>query len=192
MKRGVLAACASVALAIVAWRAARRPAVTLAPQPRESEPLRVLRDILRSRDDNDPRLDSDFNSLSPGDKDLFKSEYLRTPRERRNERGTIVYLLGKNTTTAGDWRFLRDVAGEPPCLSLADCAKPPDGEGDPGDDVTLAYPALVALKRAQKALEEGADAGEARALVETARHSRMPAVLRLVGRLDKKFPPPAR
>ncbi|MDE2141488.1 MAG: hypothetical protein KGL74_02765 [Elusimicrobia bacterium] len=192
MMRGVALAGALLALAVFGWRAARRspPAVLFSAQP--SGKLRTLNEILGSRNDNDPRLDSDFNSLSPEDKRRFRQDYAMIPRESRNERGTIVYLLGKNMATAEDWTFLRDVAGEPPCLSLANCAKPPNGEGDPGDDVTLAYPSLVALKRAQKALEEGTATKEARAVVEAARGSKMPAVLRLAGRIEKKFPSSAK
>ena len=189
MKRSVPIVCALLALAVVGWRAARRSPSAVMSDEGASRKLRTLEEILSSRNDNDPRLDSDFNMLSSGEKAAFRRKYGAIAAERRNERGTIVYLLGKNAASPEDWSFLRDVAGEPPCLSLADCVKPPNGEGDPGDDVTLAYPSLVALKRAQKALEEGTATKEARAVVETARSSRMPAVLRLVARMDKKFPP---
>jgi len=170
-------------LAVVVWRAARRapPAAVFPPAVRE------LEDILASHDDNDPRLDKDFNALSDADKDAFRKKYRDIPSERRNERGTIVHLLGKNVRGPADWEFLREVAGEPPCLSLADCSKPA-AAGEPGDDVTLAYPSLVALKRAQRALEEGTAPDEGRKIVAVGRKSRMPAVVRLAEKLDRKFP----
>ncbi|MFI5345282.1 MAG: hypothetical protein ACHQ51_02795 [Elusimicrobiota bacterium] len=186
--RRALAVGALLALTALGWRAARRSPPAVVSDHGETGKLRTLEAILGARNDNDPRLDSDFNALTNEEKMGFRRRYGEIPPERRNERGTIVYLLGKNMTAPEDWAFIRDVAGEPPCLSLANCAHPPNGEGDPGDDVTLSYPSLVALKRAQKALEEGTSTNEARAVVETARHSKMPAVLRLVGRIDKKFP----
>src|SRR3989339_1315542 len=56
------------------------------PEPRaeraEAEPLiklKTLENILESKDDNDSRLDSDFNNLSPETKRLFRQEYRRMP-----------------------------------------------------------------------------------------------------------------
>src|SRR5437588_7002850 len=61
------------------------------------------------------------------------------------------YLLGKNISSPEDWAFLETVVREPPCLSLADCFGPAEGaaavQTEPGMDVTLAYPQLVALDR---------------------------------------------
>jgi hypothetical protein len=185
--RRAFAVGALLALTALGWRAARRSPPALS-SPTSSGKLGTLEEILRSRNDNDPRLDTDFNALTSEEKASLRRKYGEIPAERRNERGTIVYLLGKNMTDAQDWQFFRDVAGEAPCLSLANCAKPPNGEGDPGDDVTLAYPSLIALKRAQTALENNTATEEARKVVETARGSKMPAVLRLVSRIDKQFP----
>src|SRR5581483_1385533 len=132
--------------------------------------LRELEAILASRNDNDPRLDKDFNALSPEAKRLFRRKYAELPREARNDLGTIVYLLGKNLKTEEDWAFLREVAAEPPCRSLSSCDQPSDGAGEPGDPVTLAYPALVALKQAGAVLDRpdasAADAANARSVIE--------------------------
>ena len=184
MKRGVWIAGA-LALAVLGWRAARRS------PPASVSGVRALEEVLASRDDNNPRLDRDFNALSAEDKAAFRKKYREIPAERRNERGTIVYLLGKNMASAEDWAFLREVAGEPPCRSLADCAKPPAGEseeGGVGDDVTLAYPSLVALKQAERALDAGTSAAEAKAVIAAGLGSKMPAVARLAAKLDRRFP----
>ncbi|MFI5361061.1 MAG: hypothetical protein ACHQ49_03740 [Elusimicrobiota bacterium] len=164
-----------------------------------------LAEILRSRNDNDPRLDRDFNGLTPEAKRLFRKKYEEIPAEKRNQRGTVVYLLGKNLRSQDDWEFLRGVALEPPCLSLRDCAmKPaPDADAeDTGDDVTLAYPSLVALRQARLALEEARTvrasaqgAGEAMvekealSLFADAKNSKSRAVARMAAALDKKFGP---
>lgn len=185
MKRRAWAAGALAAIALVACSYPPR-----APSEARSK-LGTLEDILRSRNDNDPRLDREFNNLSPDDKRLFRLKYQQLLPELRNERGTVVYLLGKNLTSAEDWAFLRAVAAEPPCLSLAHCAKKAE-IAEASDEVTLAYPALVALKLAEKALETGADAKEAWGVLEAAEGSQAPAAARMAGRLELQFAPKAR
>lgn len=163
-----------------------------------------LKTILLSRNDNDPRLDLDFNGLSAADKRAFRKLYRETKREKRNELGTIVYLLGRNLTAPEDWKFLREVALEPPCLSLSDCARKPAPGSDEeaqGDEVTLAYPALVALRQAGRVADEerarvsAKAAGrkpatkEALALFAAAKASRTRAVSRTAEKLEAKFAP---
>jgi hypothetical protein len=161
--------------------------------------LKTLDEILRSKNDNDSRLDRDFNDLSSETKRLFRAKYHGIPAERRNERGTVVYLLGRNLREPEDWAFLREVAAEPACLSLSDCSKKPAPGGDEeaaGDEVTLAYTSLVALKQAQHALESsraistsGAAAKEAMGVIEVGRKSPVRAVSRMAEKLEKRFEP---
>ncbi|MBI3558207.1 MAG: hypothetical protein HY074_18225 [Deltaproteobacteria bacterium] len=113
----------------------------------------LLESILKSKNDNDPRLDRDLKVLSEGAKAIIRDRYAKYPTERRNERGTIVFLLGRNLTSEADFQFLSSVIGEAPCLSLADCKTELPGSTstenlhhDVGTGVTLAYPQLVALK----------------------------------------------
>ncbi|MCX5789369.1 MAG: hypothetical protein NTX64_12800 [Elusimicrobia bacterium] len=182
MSRGVLAAGALLALAAAAWWAARKCSPPAAVSGRDAAVLRTLDEILRSRNDNDPRLDSGFNDLSPEARRLLRKKYAGLAPELRNERGTIVYLLGKNLSSAEDWAFLRQAAAEPPCLSLADCSKrAPMG---PGDAITLAYPALVALEQAKDALRAGVSTEEARSVVEAGKSSKVPAVVEHAARIE--------
>lgn len=184
MKRGPwLAGAAVLAALALLGRGLSRPS----PSSLAKAKLATLEDILSSRNDNDPRLDRDFIGLSEEAKRLFREKYRALAPERRNERGTIVYLLGKNLQTADDWSFLRAVVSEPPCLSLADCSKASPSGGEAGDDVTLAYPSLVALRQAQRAAEEGASRAEARGVLEAAKTSKMKAVLRLAASLEPRF-----
>lgn len=152
---------------------------------RGPDPAALLDEILLARDDNDPRLDSAFNALTPDERRTFREKYRALPPESRNQRGTIVYLLGKNLNGPEDWAFLREVVGEPPCLSLTDCAKAPSGGGSgPGDAVTLAYPALVALKQAERVLAEGGPSrSEALSVARAGQESRVPKVARAAERL---------
>ncbi|MBI5202421.1 MAG: hypothetical protein HY925_12595 [Elusimicrobia bacterium] len=130
---------------------------------------RLLEDVLKAKNDNDPRLDSGFENLTPEEKRVFRTLYSKIPREGRNERGTVVYLLGRNLKQPEDWTFLREVVSEPPCLGLQDCSRP-----GAGDEVTLAYPALVALRQARA----GGDIAELERVLAAARSSGVPAVAR--------------
>lgn len=177
MRPGALLAGAAL-LAALACRA---------PKP---SPLAALEAILASHDDNDPRLDTAFDALSAADKAAFREKYRELPREQRNQRGTVVYLLGKNLSTPEDWAFMAAVAGEPPCLSLDDCGKASAAAKGLGDDVTLAYPSLVALKQAERALKEGRDEKEARGVLAAGEKSAMGAVVRLTARIEREFPAP--
>lgn len=128
--------------------------------------LDLLEEILKSKNDNDPRLDQEFNTLSPEAKILFQKKYQELPKEQRNERGTIAYLLGKNLSSKQDWDFMRKVVGESPFLG-------------PADPVTLAYPSLVALKLAERALEQGRFIKEALSVMAAGKKSPVPIVARL-------------
>lgn len=180
----------------------RRIAVAPPVSPEALNKVKTLEDILRSKNDNDPRLDHDFNDLSSEAKVLFEEKYRAIPAERRNARGTVVYLLGKNLKTPEDWEFFREVALEPPCLSLSDCTKKPAPGSDEeatGDEVTLAYPSLVALRQARRVIEESRShpsAQSAQAKVNeraaldffaAAKKSQTRAVARMAASLENKF-----
>ena len=192
MRRGAWAGGIVGGGALLGGRVAIAPPPVSVPGSEARATLALLEEILASRDDNDPRLDREFVGLSAEEKALFRAAYAARPRERLNERGTIVYLLGRNLTAPEDWAFLREVAAEPPCLSLADCAKASAAAGEHGDAVTIAYPSLVALRQAHRAAAEGAPAAETRSVLEAARTSKAPAVTRLARALapgfDKKVP----
>jgi hypothetical protein len=142
----------------VPTEAASPPSVT----EQDRAQLQMLRSVLQSRNDNDPRLDSELRQLSPGARALFREEYRRVPAESRNERGTIVFLLGRNLETEEDFRFLQTVLSEPQCLSLTHCnSAPPRGDADDQehhhsslDATTLSYPQLVALKSLARLLPD--------------------------------------
>jgi hypothetical protein len=187
VKRGAWAASILIAAALLGWRAARRSPPALVSGSDARGKLATLEDILRSRNDNDPRLDRDFLGLSEEAKRLFREKYLTLAPERRNERGTVVYLLGKNLQTKDDWSFFRAVVAEPPCLSLENCSTASVVGGEAGDEVTLAYPSLVALRQAARAAEEGASKSEARSVLEAAKTSRVRAVTRLAASLEPVF-----
>ncbi|HBA61417.1 MAG TPA: hypothetical protein DCZ92_11495 [Elusimicrobia bacterium] len=179
-------------------RAAQPAAPALSPAADASARLAVLEEILQSKNDNDPRLDSAFNGLSPEAKKLFRQKYRQLPAEGRNERGTVVFLLGKNLKTAEDWAFMRAVLSEAPCLSLENCGRAakaePDSHSTSGVDLTLSYPAVMVLKRAERILQINRDAGgqdaaarQALELISAGKNSGAKVVADLAAGLEREF-----
>lgn len=123
--------------------------------------LSTLNSILASKNDNDQRLDKDLRVLSPGAKALLRQRYEEFPAERRNERGTVVFLLGRNITEEKDLDFMRKVLDEEPCRSMQNCrednprAKGSDTHAEMGMEVSLNYPQIVAVKSLERVLDRG-------------------------------------
>lgn len=204
MKRGFIAGALLLAM-VNGWAAAASPPTVVSGRPKSK--LVELEEILRARNDNDPRLDHDFNDLSSGDKRALRKKYSAISPEKRNERGTVVYLLGRNLKSSEDWAFFRKVALERPCLSLSDCSRKPAPGSDEeaaGDEVTLAYPSLVALRQAGRAAEAERARASSRSAIRTAaetealglfaaaKTSKTRAVARTAETLERKFQPRSR
>ena len=94
-----------------------------------------------------------------------------------------AYGTPSNLDQPDDWAFMRAVAAEEPCLSLADCAKASVGGGGLGDEVTLAYPSLVALRQSARA----GSREEARQVLALGKASKSKSVARLAASLDSGF-----
>jgi hypothetical protein len=128
--------------------------------------LRILDEVLAAHNDNDPRLDRELRALSPAAKALMRGRYAALATEKRNQRGTIVFLVGRDLSSADDVGFLHSVLTEPPCLSLSNCSvenkgslAPEDHHHDAANEVTLAYPQLVAIKAIEAYLDRSGRGG---------------------------------
>lgn len=122
---------------------------TVQPTNTTDQKVKILDDIFASKNDNDPRLDSEFKNLSAEDRQQLERKYAEQPKEKLNERGTLVFLLGREINNSRDMAFLRSVASETPCMDFNNCSRLSEGARDEHeniDDVTLAYPQVVALK----------------------------------------------
>jgi hypothetical protein len=114
--------------------------------------VKELQQILDSKNDNDPRLDTDFKVLNDIEKKTFEKRYLAYAPERLNERGTLAFLIGRNLTSKDDISFMNHILEEPPCQSLESCSIPSQkSTGDTAhhdslNSITLAYPQIVAIK----------------------------------------------
>lgn len=133
----------------------RAPVVLTAKQsysPETISKLKILNEVFASRNDNDPRLDSEFAELTPELKTALIESYRLMPKESLNERGTVVFLLGKKIESEKDVEFLQEVMTETPCLSLSDCStesrleNPEDDHLSESQETTLIYPQLMALR----------------------------------------------
>jgi hypothetical protein len=117
----------------------------------EVRKLSVLFEILRSKNDNDPRLDSELRELTPNLKKAMEKKYYEVAVEKRNERGTIVFLVGRAISDKADVDFLKGVILEKACLGLHDCDKAENLNGV--DETTANYPQLTALRALTKEYE---------------------------------------
>jgi hypothetical protein len=117
--------------------------------PGTREKLQTLNDIMISKNDNDPRLDKDLKNLSPEDKLALKDFYTNLKAESLNEKGTVVFLLGRDIQNVNDVDFMKNVLGEEPCLSMDNCLVKnvsADSHIDSVNQTTLTYPQQVALE----------------------------------------------
>ena len=170
----------------------------LAESSTESSKVALLDTILKSKNDNDPRLDTEFNNLSAKAKKELQEHYKRLPPEDRNGRGTTVFLIGRNIDSPEDFAFLAEVVSESPCLSLTDCDYADELETqdshthkhDNAQEITLAYPQIVALKSLER-LSEGSDSTrwrkEAQHVVKKAYRHPNPRVRRLAEHVSEKL-----
>ena len=118
--------------------------------------ITILKDILTTKNDNDPRMDTELKNLSSEDKDALVSMYQNLKSESLNDRGTIVFLIGRELNRAEDAEFLKSVLSEEPCLSLENCGvtnSQTDPHMDSVNEVSLNYPQVVALNRMKNFLE---------------------------------------
>lgn len=124
----------------------------------EKAQLSLVQEVLNSKNDNDPRMDAQLRDISSGLKRALENEYERLAPEKKNERGTLVFLISREIKSLEDVDFLKKIYEEEPCLSLEDCKQFPKGR-DPHhagtEEVTLNYQQLVALFQIEKQLAAG-------------------------------------
>lgn len=124
-----------------------------------SEPEQKLwksfEEILKSRNDSDPRV-NDLKNLSTEFRKTLYAKYTSLKPEDRNGRGFIVFLIAKEIRSASDLEFLQTVYQEQPCFSLENCSGGV-ADDDPHESgvnqTTLSYPQLAGLYQLEKQLE---------------------------------------
>ncbi len=132
----------------------------------ETRKLSILSEIIASKNDNDQRFDTELRNFSPEAKHAMVRKYAEVRTEKRNERGTYVFLIGREIKDEADVGFLKSVLMEKPCLSLENCDRAPEGQG--GDEehlgaineTTANYPQLVAIRAIRHKLDELREEGQ--------------------------------
>ena len=125
--------------------------------PAEQAKWDELKQVLLSKNDNDPRVDKDLKNLSPEfHAQLFK-QYQEFPMEKRNERGFVAFLVARDLQSPEDFQFLDGIFNERPCLSLDDCNTP--SHSDPHlsslDQTSANYPQMAALYQVEHQINSG-------------------------------------
>ena len=169
--------------------------VTKAAEPvREpaSKPMATLNEILSAHADNDPRLDTELLHLDAPTKQLFRERYASIAREEQNDRGTIIFLLGRNIVDADDVQFLVSVLSETPCLSLENCGTPParTNAHEAPSDMALAYSQAVSIVSFERFLTANPTSDLRGSILESlqaAKHSSSSTISRLSEKALSKF-----
>ncbi len=157
-----------------------------------------LDQILDSKNDNDPRLDSDFKVLDEDEKRALREKYVSYAPERFNEKGTLVFLIGRNIKTEDDVKFMDGVLKEPPCLSMQNCkVESAKAHGEAAhtesiNSVTLAYPQIVTIRALESYLLASKDSPltpTVMSVLQGASHSRSSVVASFALDALKKISP---
>ena len=116
----------------------------------------IFNSILKSKNDNDSRLDLQFKTMSPPLHDMLFEKYETLAPEDRNGRGLIAFLIARDLQSQDDFQFLQKIYQETPCLGLADChsAMVDGGEGAGSTQTTLVYPQMAVLFQIEKKIAE--------------------------------------
>ncbi len=152
------------------------PAMESKLSDEDQKKFTILKEILKTKNDNDPRFDRELLHLSPELKKMVEHFYGDVKPELRNERGTVVFLIGRDLNSQDDVNFLKDVMMEKPCMSLADCSKAETGGGaeahlDAINETTANYPQLMALRQLLIAYQKSANGTGQAAIAESIAHA---------------------
>ena len=138
------------------------PEVTSAPVAANSQALTsseqatfsVFEEILKSKNDNDPRMDRQLLHFTQALKSALFERYEKIAPENRNGRGLVVFLVARDLNSSDDIEFLKKVYQEHPCMSLEDCKNTgsDDAHYSGLNQTTLNYPQLAGLFQLEKQL----------------------------------------
>lgn len=116
-------------------------------------------EVLRLKNDNDPRIDRDLKSLSPELHQKLTEAYHRLQKEDRNGRGLVAFLIARDLKTIKDAEFLKSIYLESPCLGFQSCelAAQDDPHLSGINQTSLNYPQIAGLYQLEKRLQNFPD-----------------------------------
>lgn len=136
------------------------------------EKLARLEQVLSSNHDHHPELDTEFRQLTPALKTAMVNRYHSLDPSALNQRGTLVFILGREIQDSGDLQFFRQV--------LTENSKQP-GAKTFSDDLSDHYPSVMAIRmQEERVKEEKASVlrGEVEAILSEAASSPNPVIAR--------------
>lgn len=161
--------------------------------PEDQKKWSEFNEILNSKNDNDPRIDTSLKHMSQALHDVIIKKYQEIPPEQHNERGLVTFLISRDLQSAQDMEFIKSVYNEKPCLSLANCsvADPnPDPHHSSANNTTLDYQQLAALYQLEAQLNKNPDLirdPKFRAMIDAAAMYDSPAVKRKAEELKARY-----
>jgi len=116
-------------------------------------------EILRSKNDNDPRIDQELKDLSPEMHLKLREAYQTLPKEDRNGRGLVAFLISRDLKTVEDAEFLKTIYQESPCLGFQNCETEMQEEPHLSsiNQTSLNYPQVAGLYQLERRLGSQAD-----------------------------------
>jgi len=122
----------------------------------ETSKIQILDEVLKSKNDNDPRIDQELTSMSPALHEALFEKYESMEFENRNGRGMITFLIARDFKSSEDGKFLEKVFNESPCTSMANCQQVDSADSHHSgiEQNSLNYPQLAALYQLEAKIEK--------------------------------------
>lgn len=116
----------------------------------------VFTEILKAKNDNDPRLDSELSHLSLDLHRVLIETYTQLKPEDRSARGLVSYLIARDLKNIEDVEFIKKIFQETACLSLENCQQLTADQSHHSvtTETTLAYPQLAALYQIDQQIQK--------------------------------------
>lgn len=117
--------------------------------------LKIVQEILISENDNDPRINTEFENLSLKLKMSLFDQYQALAGEKRKQKALIVLLLSRQIQTNEDVELLKKVFEDQQCLSLQDCkvkTTETDFYNAAMEEIIINYPQMILLYEISKHL----------------------------------------
>lgn len=118
--------------------------------------IQTLDEVLKSKNDNDPRMDQEFKNMSAALHEALYDKYEMMAQEDRNGRGTVAFLIAREMKSQQDADFLKKVFNESPCTSMASCNQVSQEDSHLGgiEQSSLNYPQLATLYQIESRIQQ--------------------------------------
>lgn len=126
---------------------------------KDAEKFKIFLEILKSGNDQDPRLDRELKGLSEPLKRELTKKYQEMDQEKFSARGLVAFLIGRELSSSADFQFAQSVLNEPVLVQDAH-EVPAQNHHAAVDQITRVYPQMVTLEMIEAKWKEGGVWGE--------------------------------